>query len=184
MYRGRNAGAAEAELEALLEQLDAAIDLAGDEDDPGLYWEVWLSLPLRVRDLLLATAPLWWALPAPVFRRLLLTTARLIVWQGMAPLAALRRAGFRLRLPSPRSVPIPRRLLRPNANRGLTGVHQGGPPLRRSPAAGRVLPPFSPRPARRVPAARGRPARRMPRIIRVGRPAALRLGGGRRVRFR
>ena len=77
----------------VLDQIDV------DEDD---YWEALYALPLPIRDWLLWYVPGWWALPAGVFRRLLLTTAGFIVWDRMAPRVALRRAAMRLSLPPPR----------------------------------------------------------------------------------
>ena len=160
----------ERRLQRLLDTVDDAIDGA-DEDDLGLRWEVWLSLPLWARDLLLWIVPRWWwALPVPLGRRLLATAAGYIVWQGMPPLAALRRAGARLRLPAPRPVPIPRRLLRPGARpAGPQFRRGGGPPLGRPPLAGRRL-------------ARAAVVRRPARVALTRRRAPVRRGGMRRVR--
>lgn len=99
----------EIELARLLGRMNALIDVDGREDDgPDLGWEVWESLPFGIREWLLAAGPVWWSLPAPVFRRLLLDAAGLIVWRGLSPSAALARAGTRLRLPPPRRNPARR----------------------------------------------------------------------------
>jgi hypothetical protein len=113
----------EAALERLLQRIDAAVDeyrrtrrshrrepipdedaVEGTLDD---HWEAWWALPLAIRDWLLWYVPGWWALPFGPFRRLLLTTARLIITHRLPPRLALRRAATRLRLPPPR--PISRR---------------------------------------------------------------------------
>jgi hypothetical protein len=106
-YSGRPVTKGEAELERLLEQVDEAIGAEGGVDTVYTYWEAWEALPGYVRDLFLITAPDWWALPAGVFRRLLLTAAYLIVWDGVRPLVALRRAARRLGLPPPRRTSSP-----------------------------------------------------------------------------
>lgn len=102
MYSSQPLTRGEAELERLLEQVDEVIEADGSVDTVDIYWEAWETLPSYVRDLLLITAPDWWALPARVFRRLLLTAAYLIVRDGVAPLAALQRTARQLRLPPPR----------------------------------------------------------------------------------
>ncbi len=96
----------ERDLRRMLAEVDQAIEGDADADDGwDLPWEVWASLPFEIRDLLLWSVRRWWILPAPTVRRLLVTAAGLIVWRGVAPLAALERAGVRLRLPPPRRVP-------------------------------------------------------------------------------
>jgi len=123
MERGASMSRSEAALERLLQRIDAAIDeYRGErrcarrsepfpdqavEDTLDEYWEAWWALPLTIRDWLLWYVPGWWALPFGAFRRLLLTTARLIVREGLSPRLALRRAATGLRLPPPR--PISRR---------------------------------------------------------------------------
>ena len=130
----------EAALERLLEQVDDAIDERATGDGMDVYWDAWTALPVYLRDWLLWTVPGWWALPAGVFRRLLLTTAGLIVWNRMPPRAALRRAAEQLRLPAPR--PRSRRLagrarsLRPERVRSASRVPAG---LRTASAPRRVL---------------------------------------------
>ena len=105
----------ERDLRRMLAEVDQAIKGDADADDGwDLSWEVWASLPFEIRDLLLWSVRRWWILPAPTVRRLLVTAAGLIVWRGVTPLAALERAGVRLRLPPPRRVP-PRARPRPPA---------------------------------------------------------------------
>ena len=166
---------AESELARLLERVDEAVDGApdedGDEDGLELTWEVWASLPLDVRELLLTTAPAWWVLPAPPFRRLLLTAAGFIVWEGMLPLVALRRAAARLRLPPPRRASPP--------------IRSGTRPVPTRPYPSRTAS-VRPYPARRMLPRSGVPriafSRRAVGPLRRGQPApARRLGTMRRL---
>lgn len=191
MERRVNRG--EAALEQLLERIDDAVDtynrarrLSPDRDPRRLpdgiisataslhpqdeYWDAWWALPIDVRDWLLWTAPGWWALPPGAFRRLLLSTARLIVARNMPARVALRRAAAQLRLPSPR--PLAR-----------TGRASARPTNRQSRLAGRrgrrsarmgVEP--QPRPYRVA----ARRVRRGPSIPRPG-PTLMRRGGARRM---
>jgi hypothetical protein len=112
-----------AALERLLRRVDAAVDeyrrarsprrraplpdADALEDTPDEYWEAWWALPLAIRDWLLWYVPGWWALPFGAFRRLLLTTAWLVITNRLPPRLALRHAARWLRLPPPR--PISRR---------------------------------------------------------------------------
>jgi hypothetical protein len=125
----------EAALDRLLEQVDDAIDEGAASDGMDLYWDAWTALPVYLRDWLLWTVPAWWALPPGVFRRLLLTTARLIVWNGAAPRTALRRAAARLRLPPPR--PARRRRAARLRNRRPAPRRAQGASLRRTPIIAR-----------------------------------------------
>lgn len=118
MERRADQSQEEVALERLLQRVDAAIDeyrgvrhlrraaptvfedAVADPGDPS--WEAWWSLPLATRDWLLWYVPGWWALAPGIFRRFLLATAGLIVWNGLAPRIALQRAAAQLRL-SPRS---------------------------------------------------------------------------------
>ena len=102
MYRSSRTDQGEAELELLLREVDEATGRDGGADESlEIYWEAWEALPWYIRDWLLATAPGWWALSAGAFRRLLLVSAGLIIWDGRSPLAALQRAAVQLRLPPP-----------------------------------------------------------------------------------
>jgi hypothetical protein len=116
MERRERMGRSEAALERLLRRIDDAIaeyssarrahdELPSDEDAADDWrddWEAWWSLPYAIRSWLLGYVPGWWALAPGVFRRFLLTTAGLIVWNRVPPRLALRRAALRLRLPPPR----------------------------------------------------------------------------------
>jgi hypothetical protein len=172
---------AEAALERLLQRIDAAVDEyrqavrtrptsserirrddtaaeddMADDDGLDLYWEAWWALPFSVRDWLLWVAPGWWALPAGVFRRLLLTTAELIVWRHMPAQVALRRAAAQLRLPPPRP---------------------GGWPARAPGGAMPALPRFR----RMEEARRSRPVRALraaPRRLRIAQPRRPPVGRG------
>jgi hypothetical protein len=163
----------EAELELLLREVDEAAGRDGGADESlEIYWEAWEALPWYIRDWLLATAPGWWALSAGAFRRLLLITSGLIIWDRMHPAAALRRAGQRLSLPPPRrDVTRLRRALPPTTAR--PGITQ--PRFARRSAYGWRAPSIAAY-RRRLTAPRGyvRPARRW------ARPAARGFGRVRR----
>lgn len=139
----------EAALEHLLQQVDRVIDRRREMDDTwDDLWAYWERLPFGVRDWLLAYTPVWWSLPTPTFRRLLLFTARDIVREGIGPRGALLRAAQRLRLP-------PRRSLASRASPKST------PRLNIAPVAARMTPRRMPvgigrRPSARFPPVRGR----------------------------
>ena len=118
MYRTRRMNSGEAQLEQLLMQVDAALREEGDVvESVETRWEAWVRLLDKLREWLLGIVPEWWALPACLFRRLLLWTADLIVGDGARPLAALGHAAQHLRLPPPppRAAEPPRRFRRPLA---------------------------------------------------------------------
>ena len=138
----------EVALDRLLQHIDAAIDayrlerreqqyapISDDAlpDSLDEYWEAWQALPFTIRDWLLWYVPGSWALAPGVFRRLLLRTAGLIVWNGVAPRIALRRAATRLRLPPPR----PARNRVPARRRQFRAAH--APRVRRTRSVQQVL---------------------------------------------